>query len=91
MSENIDSEYQDHEGSPPPEDDDVARVMRHVRELGEHFTNVQIMVSYNDCGNTHGIYRGCGDWYARQGLAHEFIDTNVSDLRARSIHVNSDK
>ncbi len=69
-------------------DKDAEMIMQHVRALGEHFASVQIMVSNNEDGNTYGIFRGCGDWYARQGLAHEFIDTCVSDLRARSIHQN---
>lgn len=57
--------------------------------IGEH-GNVQILVSIPvDKGGTKGIKRGCGDWYARQGLAQEFIQQdraqNIGEEVARRI------
>lgn len=52
----------------------VRQVDRSVAVLAEHFPNVQIMVSWPDeNGMTRQLSRGAGDWYARQGMAHEFI------------------
>jgi hypothetical protein len=45
-------------------------------QLGEHFANVQIMVSWQQGGKTSSCYRGTGDWYARQGMAQEFINSD---------------
>lgn len=53
--------------------------------LGEHFGSVQIMVSWNEEGLTKSLKRGCGDWYARQGLAHEFINQDVAQEAALQI------
>jgi hypothetical protein len=45
-----------------------------VARLGEHFDAVQIMVSCpNGDGGTLCLKRGSGNWYARQGMAQEFI------------------
>lgn len=44
-----------------------------VDKLGEHFDAVQILVSYNKEGDTAGGFRGTGNWYARIGLAREFL------------------
>lgn len=46
-----------------------------VARLAEHFDAVQILVSWGaEGGDTCGLSRGGGNWYARQGLAHEFIE-----------------
>ena len=52
-------------------------------KLGEHFDSVQIMASYqlDEAQGTYHIKRGCGSWYARQGMAHEFIN----DEQAKNI------
>lgn len=47
-------------------------------KLGEHFGAVQIMVTWDECGVTHAAKRGIGNWYARQGMAHEFINTDMA-------------
>lgn len=60
-------------------------------KLGEHFEAVQIHVSWMDetgSGNTTGEHGGCGNWYARFGLAQEFIDRGkaweIGDAVARA-------
>lgn len=45
-----------------------------LRELGEHFDCVQILVSWNQEAKTFNVYRGGGNWFARQGMAHSFIN-----------------
>jgi hypothetical protein len=42
-------------------------------QLGEHFEAVEILASFPLEGGTQCIKRGRGNWYARQGMAHEFI------------------
>jgi len=54
-------------------------------DLGEHFDAVQILVSWNDNGQTTASYSGCGNWYARQGMAHEFINSDVAQENARQM------
>lgn len=46
--------------------------------LGEHFPAVQIMVSWNEEAECRCVFRGTGNWYARQGMAHEFIQTDIA-------------
>lgn len=54
-------------------------------ELCEHFEAVQVLASYSDDAGTHFISRGSGNWYARQGMAHEFIQSEQADLNASAI------
>jgi hypothetical protein len=62
------------------EDEQLAAVIaRCVHELGEHFSSVQILVSRVVEGQTHCVIKGSGDWYARQGLAHEFLNSSRDD------------
>lgn len=60
-------------------------VDRAVNQLGEHFSSVQIMVSFNEEGLTKCIKRGSGDWYARQGMAHEFINADIAQENAAQL------
>lgn len=41
--------------------------------LCEHFEAVQILTSTTAHDGTHRLFKGAGNWYARQGMAHEFI------------------
>lgn len=54
-------------------------------KLGEHFGAVQIMVSWTEFGGTRCCKRGCGDFYSRQGMAHEFINEDVAQENAHQI------
>lgn len=54
-------------------------VDRHARELGEHFDAVHILCSHTDSDGTAHVSRGCGNWFARQGMAHEFIGLDRAD------------
>lgn len=54
-------------------------------QLGEHFDAVQIMATLCDKDGTRSYYRGAGNWFARQGLAHEFITSEIAESTAKSI------
>lgn len=54
-------------------------------KLYEHFDAVEIMVSWNSEALTRCAKRGCGNWYARQGMAHEFINSDIAQDAARQI------
>jgi hypothetical protein len=45
-----------------------------LKKIGEHFEVVQIMASNCDGVNgTNILYKGAGNYYARLGMAHDFI------------------
>lgn len=59
-------------------------IEKNLNELGEHFDAVCVMVTYKENGVTRACYRGSGNYYARLGMAHEFIDNDRnSDLARR--------
>lgn len=53
--------------------------------LGEHFEAVQILVSNSDSEGTGGVSRGVGNFYARLGMAHEFIEKDSNEMLASMI------
>jgi len=70
---------------------DVEQLRRMAEEaaarLGEHASAVQILISLPaPGGGTVSIKKGVGDWYARQGLAHEFIMADQAQEIAHAIH-----
>lgn len=54
-------------------------------KLGEHFDAVQILVSWTEEGRTKCSKAGTGNWYARQGMAHEFINSDIAQDTAYQI------
>lgn len=56
-----------------------------ARELGEHFDAVQILATWNEKGLTYCSKRGAGNWYARQDMAHEFIQQDIAQEHANRI------
>jgi alcohol dehydrogenase YqhD (iron-dependent ADH family) len=54
------------------------RMKAAVDALREHFDAVQIVASYQEEGITHAKHKGVGNWYARQGLAREFVYSDVN-------------
>ncbi len=57
-----------------------------VVQLSENFDCVQVMVSsLTEQNKTLCVKRGSGNWYARQGMAHEFITDDVSESQANAI------
>jgi len=53
--------------------------------LREHFESVQILASWTEDGVCYGSNRGAGNWYARQGMAHEFIQKDRAQEIGREI------
>jgi hypothetical protein len=54
-------------------------------KLGEHFDAIQILGTWSEDGLTKCSKRGVGNWYARQGMAHEFINADLAQENAREI------
>jgi len=63
----------------------MALVQSHVNQLMEHFEAVQILVSITDCEGTHNVSLGGGNWFARQGMAHQFIRHDQAQTNAHAI------
>lgn len=56
-----------------------------LTELSEHFDHIQILTTWSAEGLTHSLARGAGNWYARQGLAHEFITQDAAQENAHAL------
>lgn len=54
-------------------------------KLHEHFDAVQILVSVSEEGMTKSFYTGAGNWHARVGMAHDFIDADVAVQNANEL------
>lgn len=66
--------------------DEAKRILDEAAtRLGEHFDAVQILASSNEGGTSSMVSSGCGNWYARQGMAHEFINSDIAQDTARQI------
>ena len=63
----------------------IKTVMNAANRLAEHFDSVQILVTRMSEGNTRFIHRGVGNWYARRGMAHAFIQEGISEDAAEKI------
>jgi hypothetical protein len=63
----------------------MALVRQHVNALMEHFEAVQILVSITDAEGTHNVHLGGGNWFARQGMAHQFIRHDQAQTNAHAI------
>jgi hypothetical protein len=53
-----------------------------LAQLSEHFDAVQVLTSWSEQCETRSIFRGAGNWHARQGMAHEFINKDVAQEHA---------
>lgn len=54
-------------------------------KLGEHFDAVQILASVCDHKGTSSVSRGSGNWFARQGMAHEFIAQDMAETTGKGV------
>jgi len=67
------------------QDEDVARVRKHVDELREHFDSVQIFCTrYEGDEGTTNVHMGSGDFFARIGHVKDWII--AEDEEVRKIH-----
>jgi hypothetical protein len=69
------------------EDQETKRLLdlldRTLEELHrEGMEHIQILACWNEQGESRSLFRGTGNFYARFGTAHEFLDFQ----RARSHH-----
>ena len=56
-----------------------AAIRKALEILGEHYGAVQILASHETVsGDTVLASWGLGNWYARQGMAHQFLDTEIA-------------
>lgn len=53
--------------------------------LGEHFEAVQILASNCDQEGTAVVRRGVGNFYARVGMAQEFVDLDKDEMLSHKI------
>lgn len=67
----------------PEQMQDLAR--NHVLALMEHFDSVQILVSVSTPIGTQNVYMGAGNWFARQGMAHDFIAKDKAYTEANEL------
>lgn len=51
----------------------------------EHFDCVQILVSNVIPDGTANIFKGGGNWFARQGMCHDFIRRDQAQTNADEI------
>lgn len=67
-------------------DETLERMLDDVcARLVEHGDAVQVMMTWNEDGATKRLFRGAGNWYARQGMAHEFITADANQDAAEQI------
>ncbi len=60
-------------------------VISHVHALMEHFEAVQILASITTQNGTEFVNLGAGNWFARQGMAHDFIGRDSAHTSAHEI------
>lgn len=61
----------------------IEELNKALLNLGEHFDCIQILGTYmGDDGNTYRVTRGVGNWYARQGIAREFLQMDAAQTTA---------
>lgn len=60
-------------------------VQQAVARLSEIVPHIQVFVSWNKDEITHFYKLGAGNWYARQGMAHSFINQDIAQDNAVQI------
>jgi hypothetical protein len=64
----------------------------HAAALSEHFDAVQILASYLEPdGTTAAVASGQGNWYARQGMAHKFVEQARAEGLAEELSQREDE
>lgn len=69
------------------DDEAQAAVSKALKDLREFFPHVQILVTWerDTDGNTRDLFSGSGNWYARVGMAHEFLNRDQGQVTAKEI------
>lgn len=63
----------------------LALVRPHILALSEFFDTVQILVSNSTDNGTENVFLGAGNWFARQGMAHDFINKDRAQTEAHEL------
>lgn len=66
----------------------VTMLNKALDQLSEHFDHVQILTTWQSedgSGQTESLFRGAGNWYARQGMAQSFIEGDIAEEHANRI------
>ena len=58
---------------------------QHVTALMERFDSVQILASNSTDIGTENVFLGAGNWFARQGMAHDFINKDRAQTEAHEL------
>lgn len=69
-------------------EDAIKIVDKAVDDLREFFPHVQILVTWendDDSRETMDLFRGKGNWYARAGMAREFLNRDEGQVTAKEI------
>ena len=56
-----------------------------AEQISEHTDCVQILCSWTDGGNTKYVMKGRGNWYARVGMAHAFVNNDAASSIAAAM------
>lgn len=68
------------------EEETIKIVEKAVCDLREFFPHVQVLVSWRaEDEGTSALFRGKGNWYARVGMAREFLTRDESQTTAKEI------
>lgn len=66
--------------------DDIEKmILEFLAKLGEHCDSIQVMASWNEDGATQCFKLGSGNWYARQGMAQDFIKFDTAQTNAYEV------
>lgn len=65
--------------------EEIEMIERLAARLAEHYDAVQILVSNCEHDGTRYLARGHGNWYARTGMAREFLKTDYQTDQAKRI------
>ena len=58
-----------------------------MSDVGEQLPDIsiQVMATWQEDGKTMHMRNGCGNFYARQGMCHDFVNADVACTNARQI------
>lgn len=56
-----------------------------IMPLREHFEAIQIMSTWTEGGLCYSSYYGAGNWYARTGLAHQFLEKDKAQTFGKEV------
>lgn len=68
-------------------EEQIELVDRIAAQLGEQFECVQILVStcLENGKGTESVYSGFGNWFARQGMARDFVTKDDASTHAKHL------